>query len=278
MAATPSGRTRWLVPAAVAIVAILLVFVALAVSRDGNPGAPGAEPPGSAQSQAPGTSPAPGASGTNPDTAAPATPPGTAQEIPETGPTQVQGPPQIDLTAVARRDPGDLLAAGPVTAPVTLVVFSDYQCPFCAKWSAETLPLMMESVAAGDLRIEWRDVNVFGAASERAATAAYAAAKQDAFWQYHDALFAGGAIRSGGQLTPEALTALAVDLGLDAEQFAADFASEDTAKQIAANAQQGLDLGAYSTPAFILGGQPIVGAQPSQVFQDALAAALAAAS
>lgn len=202
------------------------------------------------------------------DTAAPSAPV-------EQAPTQVQGPEQMDLSSAERRDPDDLLAAGPVDAPVTLVVFSDYQCPFCARWSEETLPLMMEHAEAGDLRIEWRDVNVFGPASERAARASYAAALQGEFWQYHDGLFAGGQKRSEAELSDEALTELAGESGLDTEQFATDMESDQTAEQIALNQRLGMDMGAYSTPVFILGGQPLVGAQPSQVFLDAFDQALA---
>lgn len=194
------------------------------------------------------------------------------------GPVEVHGPQQPSLVDVERRDPADLLAIGPVDAPVGLVVFSDYQCPYCAKWSAETLPLMIEHAEAGDLRIEWRDVNVFGSASERAARAAYAAAQQGSFWDYHQELFDNGDTRSAGELSDDALIALADELGLEAEQFAVDFASTETAQQVAANQSLGIDLGVYSTPAFILGGQPILGAQPSQVFLDAFDSALSAAN
>jgi len=192
-------------------------------------------------------------------------------------PTEVQNPEQPDLSAAETRDEADLLAAGPVDAPVVLVVFSDYQCPFCARWSEQTLPSMMEHVDAGDLRIEWRDINVFGPASERAARASYAAALQGALWEYHDALFEDGERRSESELSEEALVALAGELGLDTEQFAADLGSEETAQVIAANQQFGFDLGATSTPIFILGGQPIVGAQPTEVFQEAFQSALDAA-
>lgn len=237
------GSTPWLVPALVVLLAGALIAVVVALARE--PAAPSG------------------------DTTVEAS-------VPE-APTEVQGPQQPDLTQVERRDEADLLTAGPVDAPVVLVVFSDYQCPFCARWSAATLPLMMERAEAGELRIEWRDVNIFGPASERAARASYAAALQGAFWEYHDALFAGGEHRSESQLSEEALIELAEGLGLDADRFAADLGSEQTAAQVAENQQLGLDLGAYSTPVFILGGQPIVGAQPSQVFLDAFDDALAAA-
>ncbi len=184
---------------------------------------------------------------------------------------------QIDLTYVERHDAEDPLAIGPVDAPVTMVVFSDYQCPFCASWSDETLPVMMDYVDDGQARIEWRDVNVFGPESKRAAKAAYAAALQDQFWQYHDELFANGQTREPTDLSEEALIDLADELGLDTEQFAEDMASDKVAEQIDVNEQLGLDIGAYSTPAFVLNGQPMVGAQPTEVFVDAMDAALAEA-
>lgn len=239
--ATNRSRAPWIVPVAVLALAAALIAVIVAVNWGGtSSGEEGSPSDGGA-------------------------------------PTEVQGPGQLDLSEVETRDEEDLLAAGPVDAPVVLVVFSDYQCPFCARWSEQTLPPMMEHVDAGQLRIEWRDVNVFGPASERAARASYAAALQGAFWEYHDELFVDGETRSEGDLSEEALIGLAGDLGLDTEQFASDFASDETAEVIAANQQFKFDLGATSTPVFILGGQPIVGAQPTEVFEDAFASALDAA-
>lgn len=182
---------------------------------------------------------------------------------------------EIDLSHVERRDDGDPLSIGAVDAPVTMVVFSDYQCPFCASWSADTLPVMMDYVADDQLRIEWRDLNVFGPESERASHAAYAAALQDAFWEYHGALFADGEIRQPAELSAEALVELAADFGLDTEQFTHDMNSAEVQDQIVTNQRLGTDLGAYSTPSFIVGGQPVVGAQPTEVFVNAVDEALA---
>ena len=233
-------KSAWLVPAIVAAVAAILITAVIALGRDGEPSEDDSE---------------------------------AARPAPD-NPTDVQEPDQPDLTEVERRDDEDPLAAGPVDAPVALVVFSDYQCPFCAKWNDETLPLLREHVESGDLRVEWRDVNVFGSASERAAKASYAAALQGKFWEYHDELFADGEHRTETQLSEEALITLAEDLDLDPDRFATDFASAETAKEIDDNAQLGMDLGAHSTPAFLMGGQPIMGAQPSQVFLDAFQDAL----
>src|SRR5699024_7343174 len=94
-----------------------------------------------------------------------------------------------DLSSEECRDPDDLHAEGPADAPVVLVVFSDYQCPYCAKWSDETLPELREYVERGELRIEYRDVNIYGEDSERAARASLAAAMQGKHAEYHARLF-----------------------------------------------------------------------------------------
>lgn len=256
----PGGRgtsiatSRWLVPAIVVLVVALLIAVVFAM-RDGQSSA--GEPP-------PGTEAV-----TDPNAADPNAPP----QAPAGAPTDVEGPASVDLSTVARLDAGDQLGFGAVDAPVTLVVFSDYQCGYCARWSADTFPVVMDYVDAGVVRLEWRDINIFGADSERAARASYAAALQGAFVEYHDGLFPAGQTRSGAQLTDAALIALASDLGLDTEQFAADLAAPETAAEIARNAELGIGLGAYSTPSFILAGQPIVGAQPTEVFVAAIEAA-----
>lgn len=184
----------------------------------------------------------------------------------------------IDLTEVERRDADDLLAVGPTDAPVALVVFSDYQCPFCSAWTKETLPTMMTYVESGDLRIEWRDVNVYGEASERATHAAYAAALQDRFWEYHHALFPDGEHLSGNELSAESLVAMADELGLDPVRFASDMNSEQTRNETDRNEQDGVDIGVNGTPTFIVGGELFVGPQPTDAFVDSVESALDTAS
>ena len=168
------------------------------------------------------------------------------------------------------------MAVGPIDAPVGMVVFTDYQCMYCGKWNHDTLPALMEYVDAGELRIEWRDMNNFGMASEQASKAAYAAALQGKFLEYNDALFPDGGKRSESELSPEALIELAGELGLDVDQFTADMeaqSTEDYVLQVAAFAHS---VGVTSTPTFTLGGTPIVGAQPTEVFVETFQKALAA--
>lgn len=243
-----SRRSRWWIPATVLVTAAALVIAILAIDRGsadegGEPAAQDAD-----------------TSGTQERDAA----------------SEVQGPEQAAFTEAETRDEGDPQAIGPVDAPVVLVVFSDYQCPYCAQWSQDTLPTMMDYVDSGDVRIEWRDVNVFGDASEQAAKGAYAAALQDSYWEFHDALFEGGEHRPEGELTADALSETAGDLGLDTARFEQDMSSDETQEKVDVYAQMGLDLGAFSTPTFLVGGEPIVGAQPTDVFVEAVDSALAA--
>src|SRR5690625_842136 len=133
-------------------------------------------------------------------------------------PAAVEHPDSVaapDLSSEETRDPDDLVAEGPVDAPVVLVMFTDFQCPYCAQWSEETLPVMREYVDRGELRIEWRDVNVYGDDSERAAKAVVAASVQDQLEAYHDGLFEGGEVRSKGGRGEGAIREKAAELGLD---------------------------------------------------------------
>ncbi|GAA4480885.1 thioredoxin domain-containing protein [Enteractinococcus fodinae] len=181
-------------------------------------------------------------------------------------------PPEI-VEQVIRRDAEDPLAVGQTDAPVVMVMFSDYQCPFCGRWTAETLPEMQQFVDAGELRIEFRDVNMYGEDSRRAASASVAAAEQGEFTDYHARLFDGGETLDG--FSAEALTDIAAEMGMDTDQFQADMDSEKTAEIVQTNEQLGQELGATSTPSFIINDTPVVGAQPADVFIDAVEEALA---
>lgn len=260
-AGTPSRRRApvWLVPALVLLVAAALV--AVLVQRDAatdSSGADGVDGPGPA--------------------AAPSEPPtsddGPAERAVDPGEEAGGAPEGSDPFGVERREEGDPLASGPVDAHVVMVVYSDYQCPYCALWSEQTAPAMLDLAEAGVLRIEWRDIDVFGEDSARGARAAYAAALQDRYLDYHGALFADGDRPSAATLTEDGLVGLAEEVGLDVERFRADLGSAEVADAVARNVDEARRIGAFSTPSFLINGEPLVGAQPTQVFRDAVAAAL----
>lgn len=170
------------------------------------------------------------------------------------------------------------MAKGAEHAPVVMVMYSEFQCPFCGKFARDTEPELVERfVDDGTLRIEWRDLPYLGPESLQAAVAGRAAAEQGAFWELADVLFADQAPPNSGRLTAEHLVEVANGLGLDAERFRADLADEDLVEAVRADLDEAVGFGVTGTPAFFVNGQVIMGAQPVEVFVEAIERAAAAA-
>ncbi|MEU9105990.1 thioredoxin domain-containing protein [Streptomyces xanthophaeus] len=185
--------------------------------------------------------------------------------------------PAAELKALARREPGDKLAVGRADAPVVLIEYSDFKCGYCGKFARDTEPeLVKKYVDEGTLRIEWRNFPIFGAESEAAAKAAWAAARQDRFAQFHAAAYADGAKEKG--FGEARLTELARQAGVpDLERFKADMAGEEAAAALKKDQEEGYRIGVTSTPSFLINGKPLAGAQPLSAFTAAIAQAKAAA-
>ncbi|MFE6842265.1 DsbA family protein [Streptomyces sp. NPDC057686] len=182
-----------------------------------------------------------------------------------------------ELAKLARRESGDKLAAGRADAPVVLIEYSDFKCGYCGKFARDTEPALVKKyVEDGTLRIEWRNFPIFGADSEAAAKAAWAAGQQDRFAQFHAAAYADGAKEKGfGQAR---LLELAREAGVpDLERFQRDVAGEAAAAALQKDQEEGYRIGVSSTPSFLVNGQPIAGAQPLDAFAAAIAKAKAQA-
>ncbi|MGP4030778.1 DsbA family protein [Pseudarthrobacter sp. 1C304] len=180
---------------------------------------------------------------------------------------------------MSRRVAGDPTAIGSPDAPVVLVEYADYRCPFCGLFSRDTLPqLVAEYVERGDLRVEWRDLPVFGAESSAAAVAGRAAAEQGRFWEFNKAVYAIAPERGHAALPRGVLIKLAGDAGVpDLEKFEADLDSAELKAAVAKDAQEAASLGITGTPTFLVNDTPIVGAQPLATFEKAVDAALKSA-
>ncbi|MFI8274747.1 DsbA family protein [Streptomyces sp. NPDC085929] len=182
-----------------------------------------------------------------------------------------------ELAKLARRESGDQLAAGRADAPVVLIEYSDFKCGYCGKFARDTEPeLVKKYVEDGTLRIEWRNFPIFGADSEAAAKAAWAAGRQGRFAQFHAAAYADGAKEKGfGQAR---LLELAREAGVpDLERFQRDMAGEAAAAALQKDQEEGYRIGVSSTPSFLVNGQPIAGAQPLDAFAAAITKAKAQA-
>ncbi|MFE3580374.1 DsbA family protein [Streptomyces vinaceus] len=182
-----------------------------------------------------------------------------------------------ELAKLARREAGDKLAAGRADAPVVLIEYSDFKCGYCGKFARDTEPeLVKKYVEDGTLRIEWRNFPIFGADSETAAKAAWAAGQQDRFAQFHAAAYAEGAKEKG--FGRARLLELAREAGVpDLERFEKDMAGDAAAAALQKDQEEGYRIGVTSTPSFLLNGQPIAGAQPLGAFEAAIAKAKAQA-
>ncbi|MFC5801382.1 DsbA family protein [Streptomyces formicae] len=181
-----------------------------------------------------------------------------------------------ELAALARRDPADPLAIGRADAPVVLIEYADFACGYCGKFARDTAPALVEKyVDSGTLRIEWRNLPIFGAESEAAARAAWAAGRQGRFWQFHEAAYAEDAKEKG--FGAQRLKELAAEAGVkDLNRFARDAESDAARRAVAEDQEEAYGLGATSTPSFLVNGRPIAGAQPQRTFTEAIEAAAGA--
>jgi protein-disulfide isomerase len=175
------------------------------------------------------------------------------------------------LTALARRRPGDPTALGRVDAPVVMIAYSDFQCPFCGQFARDTEPVLVRKyVDTGVLRIEWRDFPYLGPESKVAAHAARAAAEQGKFWAFHDALYAHQLPPNSGHLTPAYLRSVAARTGLDVTRFSKDMNGPLAAKLVQHDFDEGLSAGVTGTPSFLVNGRPVVGALPVAAFEQVI--------
>jgi protein-disulfide isomerase len=193
----------------------------------------------------------------------------TLETVPK--PTVPLRPGTPDPTARYRVDIADAQAIGPTDAKVTLVVFSDFQCPFCGRLEPTFDDLQKRYPA--DLRIVFKhNPLAFHNRAMPAALAAEAAAKQGKFWEMHDKLF-----ENSKSLTDENFVAWAKELKLDVKRFETDMADPATRKLVEDHQKQANTLGARGTPASFVNGRFLSGAQPLESFarlidEEALAA------
>lgn len=167
-------------------------------------------------------------------------------------------------------DLADAPCRGHADAPVTMVVFSDFQCPFCSL--ATKLVQAVEKEAGHRLRVcfkHWPLTKIHNKAL-LAARAAVAAQLQDKFWPMHDRLFG-----NPKDLDRDDLLDRARDLGLDLQRFEQDIDSELVAKRVAKDATEAERLQLSGTPAFLINGRPMTDPKTVPDFLDWIAEAIA---
>lgn len=163
---------------------------------------------------------------------------------------------------------GEAPVKGPEDAPVTIVEWSDFQCPFCNR-VAPTLA-QIEKEYGDKVRIAFKHLPLsIHAQAPQAHAAAEAAHRQGRFWEMHDKIFA-----NQRDLSVATLERHAREIGLDMEQYRRDVASASVKQRIDADMAQASELGVSGTPAFFINGRFLSGAQPYPNFKRMIDAAL----
>lgn len=180
------------------------------------------------------------------------------------------GPPGAGICegASSLRAPNRL---GDPNAPIIIIEFSDFQCPYCGKFFEQTEPaLIREYVETGKVQFVYKHFAFLGNASILAAQASECAADQGAFWPYHDRLFDAQSGENGGAFSQDNLIVVARDLGLDMARFERCLKNGETLARVEADRQEAARAGLHGTPTFLVNGRPLYGAQPIEAFREVL--------
>jgi len=156
---------------------------------------------------------------------------------------------------------------GSASAPVTIIEFSDFQCPFCSRFWKDTLPLIEENyIKTGKAKLVYRDFPLgFHPQGLPAAEAAECANEQGKFWEMHDKIYA-----NQDSMSIDSYKKWAKDLGLDASKFSQCLDSEKYKAEVLKDQSDGQAAGVSGTPTFYINGVQVVGAQPYDAFKQVI--------
>ena len=193
------------------------------------------------------------------------------------GPQVVQQfvPEKIEVADELPREVTQNNTMGDPNAPVHIIEYGDFQCPYCLKFWTETEPQLIEEyVNTGKVYFEYRSFPILGPESAWAAEGAYCAGDQNKFWEYHDTLFTNWTGENVGDFTKEKLIkyAEALDLNMnDFETCLSEGKHKGTVEQDVAEADAN---GVHATPTFFINGFKLEGSQPFSVLKDFIEQAL----
>ncbi|HEX5166752.1 MAG TPA: DsbA family protein [Thermomicrobiales bacterium] len=194
------------------------------------------------------------------------------------------GASDLAITVPEARDasvPQDGRTLGSPDAPVTIIEYADFQCPFCGDWAKTIEPrLVQDYISTGQVRLEFHafpflDDRADGSESDNATEAALCAQDQGQFWAYHDLLFNNQSGENEGAFSRDRLIEMARNVnGLDVDQFTSCIDGDEHEDEVQALYQGAIDAGVNSTPTFDVNGTKVTGINYPQL-QQAIEAALA---
>lgn len=192
----------------------------------------------------------------------------SASEIPVVS-AQAGGPVvEAPVTEVPRRyevASEEFPSIGPANAPITIVEFSDYQCPYCRRWHEQVYEQLLNAYP-GKIRMVYRHLPLTSIHPDAfpAAEAAMCAGEQNAYWPFHEKLFSSDAL--GSSVYAE----YANELGLDMDTFQSCISERRFQEAVQTDLDFAVNLGVRSTPTFFINGLAIVGAQPLDIFKQVI--------
>ncbi len=164
---------------------------------------------------------------------------------------------------------------GSPDAPVAIVEFADFQCPFCGKFHKTTAQdIITQYVKTGKAKLVYRDFAFLGEESNWASQAARCAGDQGKFWQYHDYLYEHQKGENKGAFNKDNLKGFALALGLDQNGFNKCLDSEKHKQDVENDTEMGRKFGVTGTPANFVNGKSVQGAVPFATFEAAIKTAL----
>ncbi len=201
-----------------------------------------------------------------------------------TTPQLAQTPSQPSAPQIFQVSLDDDPVKGDPNAPVTVVEFSDFQCPFCSRFFTQTLPALQENyIDTGKIKLVYKDLPLdnLHPNARPAHIAAECADEQGKFWEYHDVLFEnqGQWSRLSSADLNSQLNQYATSMGLNSVSFDSCLSSPSMADEVNADFLQAASYGVTGTPTFFIGNEKngfikLVGAQPYAAFQAAIDAQL----
>ena len=185
-------------------------------------------------------------------------------------PQQPQGQ-QPQQLPVADVDADDDPMKGKANAPIEIIEFSDFQCPFCSRFYTQTLPqIQKEYIDTGKAKLVYRDFPLsFHPEAQKASEASECAEDQGKFWEMHDKLY-----ENQGSLSSDSYKAWAAEMGMDSSEFDDCLDSGKYAQEVQDDMNDGRAAGVSGTPSFFINGKKLVGAHPFETFKQVLDAEL----
>lgn len=247
-------RLRLLAGGALVAIIVVVALIAFTVLNDDDASDEAVViPPGAAEGS-------PAAGGASPEATSAA---GSAS--PEASPT--------GAVASATGTVGHLL--GDPNAPLTIVEYADFQCPFCGEFAREIKPqLIADYVDTGKVQLEFRDLAFLGQESLDAAEASWCAGDQGKYWEFHDTLFANQSGENEGAFARARLVEMATGIGLDVTTFESCIDGDTHEASVQASNEQAAADGVTSTPTLIIDGEKLVGLGSYDELRDRIEEAL----